>query len=78
MRATIFLSILCFSIPVFYGGYIVNESDDPPKKKKEKLKEDTVHIQMQEQRSLNIKEANDFLKRLDSLNAKQDTLIKKK
>lgn len=51
--------------------------DDPPKKKK-KPKEDTTAIKMQEQRSLNLEELNELNRMFDSLNQKQDTLIKKK
>ncbi len=50
--------------------------DDPPKTKKQKGKQDTIIIQSRQKQ--NIIELQELNRLLDSLNRKQDTLIKKR
>ena len=68
--AKVFLSVSMGLL--FAAAFAPIGTDDPPKKKSNK--KDTILIQ-QAQRSLDLDELN---RMFDSINAKQDTLIKKK
>jgi hypothetical protein len=64
-------------ILILYFCFLCN-GDDPPKKQKEKKTKDTLVIHHQIQRSINLKRLDQLNREFDSLNLKQDTLIKKK
>lgn len=79
MRMTFVLILVCFAIPVFFNSSVVVE--DPPDRKKKKdsiVMADTINIQIQEQRSINIEDLDKLNELFDSLNLQQDSIIKKK